>query len=86
MKIARISKGGQVSIPASVKRRWRADRVVIEDRGDELVMRPLPDDPIGAALALFTPEGQSSDEIRAQLREEEAVEETRRLGGNSERS
>jgi bifunctional DNA-binding transcriptional regulator/antitoxin component of YhaV-PrlF toxin-antitoxin module len=81
MRIARISRGGQVSIPASVKRRWRAERVVIEDRGDELVVRPLPDDPIGAALSLFPAGGPTTDEIRAQLRDEEArAEERRGLG------
>ncbi len=81
MKIARISKGGQVSIPATVKNRWGTERILIEDRGDALVLRPLPDDPIGAALDLFTAGGPSTDEIRAQLREEEAATESRRLGG-----
>ena len=83
MKIARISKGGQVSIPASVKNRWATERVLIEDRGDSLVLRPLPDDPIGAALDLFTAGGPSTEEIRAQLREEEAATESRRFGGHS---
>jgi bifunctional DNA-binding transcriptional regulator/antitoxin component of YhaV-PrlF toxin-antitoxin module len=77
MRIARISRGGQVSIPASVKRRWRTERVVIEDRGDELVVRPLPDDPIGAALSLFPAGGPTTDEIRARLRDEEARAEDR---------
>ena len=71
MKISKISKGGQVSIPASVKNRWATDRIMIEDLGDSLVIRPLPEDPIGAALALLPAEGPSSEEIRARLREEE---------------
>jgi bifunctional DNA-binding transcriptional regulator/antitoxin component of YhaV-PrlF toxin-antitoxin module len=78
MKIARISKGGQVSIPAAVKNRWGADQVLIEDRGDALVLRPLPADPIGAALDLLPADGPAADEIRAQLREEEAAAEARR--------
>jgi hypothetical protein len=82
MKLARISKGGQVSIPASIKGRWATERVIIEDHGDALVLRPLPDDPIAAALDLATgSDGPSTDEIRAQLREEEAEAEARRLGG-----
>ena len=80
MKIAKISRGGQVSIPALIKNRWGTERVLLDDQGDALVIRPLPDDPIGAALALFTPGGPSTDEIRAQLREEEAAAEARRYG------
>jgi bifunctional DNA-binding transcriptional regulator/antitoxin component of YhaV-PrlF toxin-antitoxin module len=81
MKIAKVSKGGQVSIPASIKNRWGTERVMIEDQGDSLVLRPLPDDPIGAALDLFGAGGPSTEEIRAQLREEDAAAEARRYGG-----
>jgi hypothetical protein len=81
MKLAKISKGGQVSIPAQIKSRWATERVIIEDHGDALVLRPLPDDPIAAALSLATSnEGPTTDEIRAQLREEEASAEARRMG------
>jgi len=79
MKMARISKGGQVSIPASVKNRWGTSEVLIEDRGDSLVLRPLPPDPIGAALDLLPAEGPSSEQMRAQLRAEDAAAEARRL-------
>jgi virulence-associated protein VagC len=70
MKIARISKSGRVSIPAAVKNRWGGRRVLIEDHGDALVLRPLPADPIGAALDLFPAVGPTTDDVRAQLREE----------------
>jgi hypothetical protein len=53
---------------------------VIEDEGDAPVNQPLPDDPIGAALDIYRAEGPTTDEIRAQLREEEAAAEARRLG------
>jgi len=78
MKIGRISKGGQVSIPATVKNRWGTSEVLIEDRGDSLILRPLPSDPIGAALDLLSAEGPPSEQIRAQLRAEEAAAEARR--------
>ena len=42
MKHATISKGGQVSIPAEVRHRWRTNRLLIDDRGSELVLRPSP--------------------------------------------
>ena len=38
---AMISKGGQVSIPAEVRRRWRTDRVRLVDLGDRLIVRPV---------------------------------------------
>lgn len=70
-----ITKGGQVSIPADVRHRWGTRRLLIEDRGNELVFRPLPDDPIEAARgALRRPEvaATSSDEVRRQTRREES--------------
>jgi hypothetical protein len=63
--------------------RWGTDRVMIEDEGDVLVRRPLPDDPIGAALELFEAGGPATDDIRAQMREDDAIAEARRFGGES---
>jgi bifunctional DNA-binding transcriptional regulator/antitoxin component of YhaV-PrlF toxin-antitoxin module len=77
MKQARISRGGQVSIPAAVRHRWNTDRILVDDRGDELVMRPLPGDPIQAArgsLKRFaTGDAISSDEALRRTRDEEAA-------------
>jgi len=75
MKQAAISKGGQVSIPAAVRHRWGTNRVLVEDRGDALVFRPLPNDPIGAARGSLRAEGRgtpSSAAVRRQTRAEEA--------------
>lgn len=80
MKQATISKGGQVSIPAEVRHRWGTNRVLVDDRGDELVFRPLPMDPIGAArgaLRAVDPDKPSSDEARRLTRDEEADADTR---------
>lgn len=79
MKTARISKGGQISVPAAVRQRWNTAVVEIEDRGDELVLRPAPEDPIGALRGVLADvAGPATDEIRAQLREEDAVLDERR--------
>ncbi len=78
MKTAPITTGGQVSIPAEVRHRWRTRRVVIEDLGDRLVLRPVPADPIGAAIGSLASPGPSSDEMRATLRGEEAAADHRR--------
>jgi bifunctional DNA-binding transcriptional regulator/antitoxin component of YhaV-PrlF toxin-antitoxin module len=76
-----ISNGGQVSVPASVRKRWGTRTVLAEDRGDELVLRPAPDDPIAAVRGIFAQEmgGGMVDELRAGARAEEAELERRAL-------
>ena len=78
MRQAVVSRGGQVSIPADVRRRWGTTRVSVEDRGDSLILRPIPEDPIGAAMGSLADQGPSTDALRAMLREEEALAEERR--------
>jgi len=66
----RITRGGQISIPAAVRRRWATDNILIEDSGgDELVLRPLPADPIDAAIgSLPLPAGLTAERLRARAR------------------
>ena len=80
MKQTTITTGGQVSIPAEIRHRWGTRRLLIEDRGDELAFRPLPDDPIAAARGALRPEAvtTSSDDARRQTRREEAAVTMRR--------
>ena len=81
MKTAAISRGGQISIPAEVRRRWKSTRVLIDDRGDALVIRPIPADPIRAAMGSLAPGSRSSSEdARRRARREEAEAEDRRFG------
>jgi AbrB family looped-hinge helix DNA binding protein len=80
MRQATISRGGQVSIPAEIRRRWGTSRLALEDRGDELVLRPIPADPIGAAMGSLAGPGPSTDAMRLALREEE-----RRMHGRGRR-
>lgn len=76
--IAVVTKGGQISIPAAVRRRWGTDRLVIDDEGDALIVRPIPVDPIGAAIGSLAGPGPTSEELRERVREEEAQREARR--------
>ena len=78
MKRLTISRGGQISLPAEVRHRWGTRTVVAEDRGDHVVLRPAPDDPIAAARGALAGRGRSSDELRRLAREEEAHAERRR--------
>jgi AbrB family looped-hinge helix DNA binding protein len=81
MRFLMISKGGQISIPADVRKRWRTRRLQVEDRGDEIVIRPAPEDPIAAAEgALKGRLNLTSEEMRAQGRDEEAAIEARQWG------
>ena len=81
-----ISKGGQISIPAAVRKRWATRRLIVDDEGDYLVIKPLPADPIGAAMGSLRGRGPSSDQIRAEAREEEAEREDRKWGSQPDRS
>jgi bifunctional DNA-binding transcriptional regulator/antitoxin component of YhaV-PrlF toxin-antitoxin module len=79
MKVHKVTKGGQISLPAQVRQRWQTKAVGIEDLGDRVVVRPLPDDPIAAARgALKGRIRASSTELRTKARQDEAAAETRR--------
>ena len=79
----RITRGGQISIPAAVRRRWATDNILLEDSGgDELVLRPLPADPVDAAIgSLPLPAGLTSERLRARARAEEQREARPRRAG-----
>lgn len=80
MRIGTISSGGQVSIPAEIRHRWGVRRVILVERGNSLEIRPLPDDPIAAAMGSLAGPGLTTDELRAQFRAEEAEAEERTNG------
>lgn len=71
-----ISRGGQVSVPSAVRKRWGTRTVIAEDRGDHVVLRPAPDDPVAAAAGSFADEiaALGSDEAKRLDREEELDE------------
>jgi bifunctional DNA-binding transcriptional regulator/antitoxin component of YhaV-PrlF toxin-antitoxin module len=79
MKIIPISRSGQIALPAAVRRRWGTRRVQIVDNGGELVVSPVPDDPVAAAAgALGAWRTPGTDEIRRRARLEEREREGRR--------
>lgn len=81
MKRLKISAGGQVSVPAAVRQRWNTRVVVADDRGDHLILRPAPEDPIEAARGAFKDyPGPSVEEMRQESREEEREAEERKFG------
>ena len=78
MKRLRITSGGQVSVPAEVRRRWNTNTVLVEDRGDHVVLRPAPDDPVAAAYGAFAHLAKRPlREVMAEYDEEERRAEAR---------
>jgi bifunctional DNA-binding transcriptional regulator/antitoxin component of YhaV-PrlF toxin-antitoxin module len=75
--VMKVSSNGQVSIPADARARWHPDRMLVVDLGDRLVMRPLPEDPVGALTGKYK-RGPSTDEVRRRAREEDAAAERRK--------
>jgi AbrB family looped-hinge helix DNA binding protein len=79
MKTAKITRGGQISIPSGIRRRWGTSTLALEDLGDRVVLRPAPDDPIAAARGALAGElSTSSGRLRAAAREAEATAARRR--------
>lgn len=50
-----------MSIPADARARWNADRVMVIDLGDRIVMRPLPEDAAGELVGKYR-RGPSTDD------------------------
>lgn len=80
MKVTRISQGGQVQVPAEVRKRWGTRNVLIQDGGSYIRISPIPDDPIAAVSGSFAGPGPTVNEMMRQLREEEAEAEERKFG------
>lgn len=79
MKRLKITAGGQISLPAPIRRRWGTQAVALEDRGDEVVLRPFPDDPIRAARGSLAKYARvPTEELRRVAREDEARAEARK--------
>jgi AbrB family looped-hinge helix DNA binding protein len=76
----KVSRNGQVSVPAAVRHRWGTSTVLIIDRGDYAIVRPVPDDPIGALRGAYATPGPAVDAVRTSDRAAEAASDDRRRG------
>jgi AbrB family looped-hinge helix DNA binding protein len=76
----KITKGGQISIPASIRHRWGTSTVALQDEGDRIVLLPAPDDPIAAAEGALAKEFADVDvsRLRRRAREDEHTSAQRR--------
>ncbi len=75
----RITKAGQVSIPAEVRERWGASNVLILDEGERIILRPVPENPIEAIRGILKGKGRSdisaADAVRQARNEDNAASE-----------
>lgn len=76
--LMKVSTNGQVSIPAEARARWHAERVVVVDLGDRVVIRPLPADPVDALVGKYRGRGPATDTARRTARSENATRERRK--------
>lgn len=79
MPTTKITSGGQISIPAAVRRRWATAEVEVQDLGDHLIVRPAETDPIEAARGALAGRIPPTDWLRARAREEEEEAFDRRM-------
>lgn len=78
----KITRGGQVSVPAAIRHRWGTSTVTLTDEGTRIVLEPAPDDPIAAAEGALAAELGPVDlgASRRAARRAEQAGEARRAG------
>lgn len=72
---AKVTSSGQISLPAALRRRWGTERVLVVDRGDYAIVRPLPDDIVGLLRGSIPATDTDLELIRADERSAEARRE-----------
>lgn len=83
MSVVRISSGGQISVPADVRRRWGVRRLVVHDHGDHLTLVPLVDDPVAAAEGALEGAAADLEAARRDYRQEDEAATERRTAARS---
>ncbi len=61
----KVTRNGQVSLPAALRHRWAVGEVIVVDRGDYAVVRPVVKDAIRLLRGAHAGPGPTTDEARA---------------------
>jgi bifunctional DNA-binding transcriptional regulator/antitoxin component of YhaV-PrlF toxin-antitoxin module len=69
---AKVTRNGQVSLPAELRHRWGAGSVLVIDKGDYAIVRPIPEDTIASLRGAHSGPGPTSEKARKAERESEA--------------
>ena len=72
---AKVTSSGQISLPAALRRRWGVERVLVVDRGDYALVRPMPDDIVSFLRGSVPASGLTLEDIRADERAADARRE-----------
>jgi bifunctional DNA-binding transcriptional regulator/antitoxin component of YhaV-PrlF toxin-antitoxin module len=75
---AKVTRNGQMSLPAELRHRWGAGSVLVIDRGDYAIVRPIPEDTIAALKGSHAGPGPTSEQARHAERQAEAEVTQRR--------
>ncbi|MGH3926473.1 MAG: AbrB/MazE/SpoVT family DNA-binding domain-containing protein [Pseudonocardiaceae bacterium] len=75
----KVTSNGQVSLPAELRHRWRSPAVLVIDKGNYAIVRPIPDDPVSALRGSHAGTGPASDRVRADERAADAAREETRI-------
>ena len=78
MAIAQFSTKGQIVIPVQIRRKYGlrpGSKVEVLDVEDQIVLCPLPEDPIEAAEGFLTSENTVLEKVREARSEEKGFEE-----------
>jgi bifunctional DNA-binding transcriptional regulator/antitoxin component of YhaV-PrlF toxin-antitoxin module len=76
-----VTRNGQVSLPAALRHRWGVASVLVIDRGDYAILRPIPEDIIAALQGAHAGPGPATEDARRAEREAEAAHERMRRPG-----
>jgi bifunctional DNA-binding transcriptional regulator/antitoxin component of YhaV-PrlF toxin-antitoxin module len=74
---AKVTRNGQVSLPAELRHRWGSASVLVIDRGDYAIVRPIPIDPLTVLRGAHAGPGPSVEQARAAERAAEADQDQR---------
>jgi len=78
---AKVTRNGQMSLPAELRHRWASGSVLVIDRGDYAIVRPIPEDPLAQLRGVHAGPGPSSEQARAADRAAEAEHDERGPAG-----
>jgi AbrB family looped-hinge helix DNA binding protein len=53
----KVTRAGQVSIPAEIRHRWKVQRVLVIDHGDRVELRPIADDLVASLRGKYKDSG-----------------------------
>jgi bifunctional DNA-binding transcriptional regulator/antitoxin component of YhaV-PrlF toxin-antitoxin module len=72
---AKVTRNGQISLPAELRHRWKSGSVLVIDRGSYAIVRPIPGDAVTELQGAHAGPGPTSEQARTaeRARDEEAA-------------